>query len=149
MIAASEFLRNLAPLSLLHLYKLSINQSAELRRRMNALNYTILHADGHKTLGQIRNFPTEPAAAFEAVRRLVAAAMGEDAHFEPVSVLHHGENTEMLVDETGRVKRLRRNEAATAIYRAGRLERQKPPFPAESLSWIAGDAVLLSKRVSR
>ena len=114
---------------------------------MNALNYTILHADGHKTLGRIRNFPTDPAAAVRAVERLVAAAMGEDAHFEPVSVWHEGERTHMFVDETGHLKRLRRNEAATAIYRADVLARQKSPLPPESLSWIAGDAVLLSRRV--
>jgi hypothetical protein len=114
---------------------------------MNALNYTILHANGHKTLGQIRDFPTDAAAVHEAITRLVAVAIGEDVQFEQLGVWYKGRRTDMFVDKTGRLKRLRRNEAATAIYRAGVVARQKPPPPVESLPWIAGDAVLLSRRV--
>ena len=113
---------------------------------MNALGYTILHADGCETLGQFQDFPTDATAICEAIKRLFAM-IGEDAQFERVSVWYKGGYTDMFVNQTGRLKGLRRNEAATAICRASVLLRQKPRPPAEGLSWIAGDTVLLSRRV--
>ena len=84
---------------------------------MNALGYTILHADGCETLGQFQDFPTDATAICEAIKRLFAM-IGEDAQFERVSVWYKGGYTDMFVNQTGRLKGLRRNEAATAICRA-------------------------------
>jgi hypothetical protein len=67
-------------------------------------------------------------------------------HLEHVSVLYNGRPADMFADERGRIKRLRRNEAATAIYRSAWLGRH-PGAMAEDLPWIAGTAVLFDRVV--
>jgi hypothetical protein len=54
--------------------------------------------------------------------------------------------SDMFVDEMGHQKRLPRNEAATLIYRRNALLHQSV-LDAETLSWIAGPAVLFERRV--
>jgi hypothetical protein len=53
---------------------------------------------------------------------------------------------DMFVDETGVLKGLPRNGAATAIYRRNALLHQGVSDP-ESLPWIAGVAILFERRV--
>jgi hypothetical protein len=65
---------------------------------------------------------------------------------EHVYVLHQNRRADMFVDERGRLKHLRRNDGATAIYRAAAL-RNSPGTRAASLPWIAGPAVLFDRIV--
>jgi hypothetical protein len=65
---------------------------------------------------------------------------------EHVAVLHNGERADMFVDETGSLKGLPRNEAATAVYRNNWLT-QHPKKSPEALPAIYGPAILFSKRV--
>lgn len=66
--------------------------------------------------------------------------------WEHVNVLFEGCRADMFVDERGRLDDLPRNEAATAIYRAGWLARY-PESDPEDLHWIAGTAVLFERIV--
>jgi hypothetical protein len=65
---------------------------------------------------------------------------------EHVSVLFKGAPADMFVDETGVLKGLPRNEAATAIYRANWLK-QHPEQDPEALPHIAGTAVVTGRRI--
>jgi hypothetical protein len=57
-----------------------------------------------------------------------------------------GEWTDMFVDDMGALKRLPRNDAATAIYRNGFLSK-KPNDDPEKLPYIAGPAVVFLRPV--
>jgi hypothetical protein len=67
-------------------------------------------------------------------------------NWEHVTVLFEGRRADMFVDERGRLDDLPRNDAATAIYRAGWLARFPESNP-EDLHWIAGTAVLFERVV--
>ncbi len=104
-----------------------------------------------------RVFPTDDSAVktgsvewdaepgFDAINKLVQPLIG-GGHIEHVAVLHDGQRRDMFVDEEGRLKGMKRNERATAIYRTAWLSRN-PGADAEQLPHIAGPAVLFTRRV--
>lgn len=82
--------------------------------------------------------PTSPHFNFERVRVIRSASE---------AYRNGAEYLDMFIDEDGHSRdRPRRNEKATAIYRANWL-RQHPSTDPETLPWIAGPAVLFDKRV--
>lgn len=103
----------------------------------------IIKADGTE---ETRDLDWPEAPGYEAIRALVEPILGPGRFLERVAVLHEGERTDMCVDETGHLYGLPRNEKATAIYRANWLS-QHPDCSPEALPWIAGTAVLFSRRV--
>lgn len=70
----------------------------------------------------------------------------DGGRLERVAVLHEGKQMDMFVDEMGQGKGLRRNDAATAIYRNNWLT-QHPGTDPESLPDVVGPAVLFHRRV--
>ena len=89
------------------------------------------------------DLPQEPS--LDALKAVVRPLL-DDALMEHVAVLYQDRPTDMFVDEIGAIKRLPRNEAATAIYRANWLK-QHPRTDPESLDAIYGPAVLFHRIV--
>lgn len=104
--------------------------------------YLILTPEGQRETRQA-DLPDQPhyTELAEIIRPLL-----DHAFFEHVSVLHEGKPHDMFVDETGALKGLRRNEAATTIYRNNWMT-QHPECDPESLPAIYGTAVLFLSRV--
>jgi hypothetical protein len=98
-----------------------------------------------------RTFELPMNPSYDELVDLVKLLIGCE-HFEHVSVLSDFagglafKRADMFVDEMGHQKRLPRNEAATIIYRRNALMHQGVKDP-ETLSWIAGPAVLFERRV--
>lgn len=103
--------------------------------------YTILRADGTSADGFV-DWPEEPK--LDHIKSLVEPIVG--GWPERVRVLCDGNYTDMFVHDDGWAIGLRRNAAATAIYRANWLA-QHPKTNPDSLPAIAGDAVLFGRRV--
>lgn len=78
--------------------------------------------------------------------RVLIKPLLDGAGLEHVAVLHDGERRDMFVDEFGAIRRLPRNEAATAIYRNATLTRE-PGTDPETIPAIYGPAILFARRV--
>lgn len=104
--------------------------------------YTVIRPDGTEQTHQIR-LPAAPT--LQTLRSLIVPHLA-GGDLEQVSVLHNGKGTDMFVDEEGLLKRLPRNDKATAIYRAHYLK-QHPGIDPEQLGFIAGTAVIFDRRV--
>ncbi len=106
-------------------------------------DYTIFLTNGTQEQGSI-DWPEDPR--FDRISKLVAPIIGvEKTGFEHVSVLHNDRHHDMFVDETGQMKNLPLNEAATAIYRNYSIK--KRGADAEDLPTIVGTAVLFHRRI--
>lgn len=105
--------------------------------------YRILRVDGTEQSVTV-SLPESPC--YETLSAIVKPVIGLKTNFERVAVLFDGRACDMFVDENGHLKGLARNEAATAIYRANWLSRH-PGTDPESLDFIAGPAVLFTRRV--
>ena len=112
-------------------------------------SYLVLKPDGTRIEGSV-DWPEQPAYELiqPVVRPLISSLRpdGPYSWFERVAVIHDGKHADMFVDEHGIQRGLPRNEAATAIYRAGWLS-QHPGTDPETLNPIFGDAVLFLRRV--
>lgn len=104
--------------------------------------YTVIRPDGTEQTHQIR-LPAAPT--LQTLRSLIVPHLN-GGDLEQVGVLHNGKGTDMFVDEEGLLKRLPRNDKATAIYRAHYLK-QNPGVEPEQLGFIAGTAVIFDRRV--
>lgn len=117
-----------------------------------ATKFLIMRSDlPHET--QTIELPRDPG--YIALRNIIAPLLNK-GNLEHVSVLadFHGETNykplDMFVDDSGLIKGLPRNEAATLIYRrANLMGRSAAPKVAdpEQLSYICGTAILFSRRV--
>ena len=105
--------------------------------------FRVYHAGVDEPLIQHADLAPEPT--YFALRDIIKPLLN-DADLEHVSVLFKGERADMFVDEIGLMKGLPRNDAATDIYRANTLARHPNTAP-ESLSYIAGTAILFMRRV--
>lgn len=105
-------------------------------------NYTVIHPDGSEKTWNI-DLPAAPT--LQTLRSLIVPHLA-GGDLEQVGVLHNGKGTDMFVDEEGLLKRLPRNDKATAIYRAHYLK-QNPGTEPEQLGFIAGTAVIFDRRV--
>lgn len=105
-------------------------------------NYTVIHPDGSEKTWNI-DLPAAPT--LQTLRSLIVHHLA-GGDLEQVSVLHNGKGTDMFVDEEGLLKRLPRNDKATAIYRTHYLK-QNPGIDPEQLGFIAGTAVIFDRRV--
>lgn len=103
--------------------------------------YTVFHADG-SVERLSADLPRRPG--YKRLDPIIMAHIA--APFERVAVWHEDQALDMFVDETGQLKRLPHNAAATAIYRANTL-RQRPETNPESLPTIVGVAVLFHRPV--
>jgi hypothetical protein len=88
---------------------------------------------------------------YETLRDLLAPILGckYPEHFTVLADFTGGvafRRADMFVDEDGHAKKRPRNEAATLIYRRNALMHQGVKDP-ESISWIAGPAVLFNRIV--
>jgi hypothetical protein len=101
----------------------------------------------HETLE--RDLPEEPS--YQELRDIITPLL-DGAALEHVYVLADFaggtdfKRADMFVDEMSLVRRLPRNEAATVIYRRNSMLREPGKDP-ESMSWIAGPAVLFDRVV--
>lgn len=93
-------------------------------------------------------FPVRPT--YEELSRLLQPLLGGKPERVAVLADFSGgkkyQPLDMFVYEHSLLKRLPRNENATTIYRRATLLRA-PSTPPESLSYIAGPAVLMDRRV--
>ena len=91
-------------------------------------------------------FKTDPPtlAELEAVIRPLL----DGADMEHVAVLWDGRRCDMFVDEMGALKKLKRNDYATTIYRNNWLT-QHPGTDPESMPAIYGTAILFADIVWR
>lgn len=105
--------------------------------------YIVIRPDGTEEK-HTANLPEEPD--YEQIKAIMIQVFGPRSWFERVAVLHDGKRTDMFVDEEGLLKRLPRNEKATAIYRANWLA-QHPATDPEELNLIVGTAVLFTRPV--
>lgn len=115
--------------------------------------YLIMRPDEPHETREVHDWPREPG--YDRIKALLEEWF-PSGHFEQVNVLadfgggERYEQLDMFVDDTGHLQHLPRNEAATIVYRrAALMGRARIPIPSdpESLSWIAGPAVLFSRRV--
>ena len=92
------------------------------------------------------DLPPEPG--FHALNRILTTPdlLGEGTDIEHVSVLHDRQRLDMFVDETGALKKLPVNAAATKIYHAATLARMDN-VDTKKLPKIYGTAVLFHRRV--
>lgn len=110
--------------------------------------YRIIQVDGTETRAEV-DWPRDPG--LERITGLVRPIVGCQ-HVERVAVLDGDKAVDMFVDENGRASFLPReqwkprNETATRIYRAHWLKHH-PGTDPETLSWIAGVAVIFARRV--
>jgi hypothetical protein len=88
--------------------------------------------------------PAKPS--YKEIKALMLPLIEGAEYPEHVSVLFKGAPADMFVDETGVLKGLPRNEAATAIYRANWLK-QHPEQHPETLPHVAGTAVVTGRRI--
>jgi len=108
---------------------------------------------GKKPETAICRLPTESQSAryHHELKRQVEAITGDP--MEHVNVFADFEGgrdfryLDMFVNEMGHIEGMQRNERATAIYRNNVMVHEAVAPPAETLPWIAGPAVLFSKRV--
>ncbi len=106
-------------------------------------DYTIYRTDGTQEQGTI-DWPEDPG--FDRIDAVVAPIINVvRGHWEHVSVLHNDEPHDMFIDETGQLKGLPLNVAATAIYRNYSIK--KRGADAEDLPTIVGAAVLFHRRI--
>lgn len=114
--------------------------------------YRIMRVDGSSEV-RTAELPKEPG--YDALRDIIRPLL-DDNSFDRVSVLadfDEGENyraLDMFVDDEGLLKSLRRNEAATTIYRRANLMGRSALPPAkhpEQLLFIVGTVVLFDRRV--
>lgn len=95
------------------------------------------------------DLPDDPG--YDRLKSLLQQLL-DGAHLERIAVLADFAGgldyrwSDMFVDSDGLLKELPRNEAATGIYRRAALQHE-PRLHPESLSFIAGPAILLSRRV--
>jgi len=94
---------------------------------------------------EIREIELDAEPGFHELVDIIMPFLGK-GHLEHVAVLDDGERNDMFVDDMGQLKRLPRNEAATAIYRASHLSRH-PETDPETMSYIYGVAVMFDRRV--
>lgn len=115
--------------------------------------YLIMRPGQSHETGEVHDWPREPG--YDRIAALVRPLL-DGADLEQVSVLAdfgggtRYEQLDMFVDDEGLIKNLPRNEAATLIYRRAAMmgkARIPPPTDPESMSYIAGPAVLFSRRV--
>jgi hypothetical protein len=110
----------------------------------------LVMAPGQPNEQRIFELPERPG--FHEIDDLVKLLIPGCQNIEHVSVLADfagGLNfvlADMFVDELGHMKHLPRNENATAIYRRNAMIKHSVT-DAESLSWIAGVAVLFQRIV--
>lgn len=109
---------------------------------MKRTNYRVFHVDGTTTSHMVE-WPEDPG--YDRIRILMEPILS-GGHLEHVTVLHGGRAADMFVDEEGLIKGLPRNEAATKIYRNNWLTKH-PKTDPETISFIAGNAVLFERRV--
>lgn len=110
---------------------------------MPTFDYRIFPTDDSPVKTGSVEWGNEPG--LDAIKRLVTPLIG-GGHIEHVAVLHDGKRRDMFVDDEGRVKGMPRNDRATAIYRTNWITRH-PDCDPETLPWIAGPAVLFTRRV--
>lgn len=110
---------------------------------MPTFDYRVIPTDDSAVTTGSVDWPAKPG--FDAINKIVQPLIG-GGHIEHVTVLHDGQRRDMFVDEEGRIKGMTRNERATAIYRTAWLSRN-PGKSADDLPFIAGPAVLFTKRV--
>jgi hypothetical protein len=110
--------------------------------KLIATPYWVMTVDGLRHEFKVQ-WPEKPD--YDTLRTLVEPLLG-GFYMEHVSVLHEGQARDMFVDQNGRLKELRRNEAATKIYRSAELKR-RPKTNPEALHDIRGPAVLFMRRV--
>jgi hypothetical protein len=82
---------------------------------------------------------------YQIIKALVTPLL-DGAELEHVSVLYRDQRADMFVDEMGHQKGLPRNDPATVIYRTNWLTRY-PYTDPESLPWIAGPAIVFTRRI--
>jgi hypothetical protein len=98
--------------------------------------YHVLKPDGREQ-EHVTTLAQNPSA--DEIRKVVRRYM--DGAPEHVSILRHDRRADMFVDEDSHLKRLPRNEGATALFRAVALNLD-PGRDPETLPFIAGPAVL-------
>lgn len=103
--------------------------------------YTVYQPDGSSYEGCIM-WPKEPG--YDLIREFVEPILHAD--LEHVAVLYKGKKADMFVDDTGALKKLPINKAASDIYRAAYLKRY-PDVDPENLSAIHGIAILFDRIV--
>jgi hypothetical protein len=103
--------------------------------------YTVYQPDGGSYKGAVM-WPNEPG--YICIRDLVEPILKAD--LEHVTVLYKDKRADMFVDDTGSLKRLPVNKAATAIYRAAYLRRH-PKTDPETMPAIHGAAILFDRIV--
>ena len=96
--------------------------------------------------GQPETFTAQlpKAPGYTELEKHIRPLIGSD--FERVAVIFNGKQTDMFVDDCGRLKALPLNRAATDIYRAGALLKEPTRRP-ETLAAIYGPAVLFARPV--
>lgn len=112
--------------------------------------FHILSADGTKETREV-DWPVAPIYA--QLHDLLLPLLGEGEPLEHVAVLHEGHRADMFVSELGHLPMkwrgpMPRNEQATTIYRNNTMVRS-PNTDPETLSWIAGPAILFDRIVWR
>jgi hypothetical protein len=116
--------------------------------------YLIMRPELPHETREVHDWPREPG--YDRIASLLEEFF-PGGRFEQVSVwadfaggTHYGA-LDMFVDGEGLIKNLPRNEAATAIYRRaalmGKSRLPAPPSDPEQMSFIAGPAVLFSRRI--
>ncbi|WP_141688512.1 hypothetical protein [Bradyrhizobium paxllaeri] len=109
---------------------------------MRYVAYRVLTPDGRK-IDSVATLPSHPSP--NDVRQVVNHLLDGGAA-EHVVVLQKDRRTDMFVDEQSHLKHLRRNEAATALFRAAAL-RGNPHRDPETLPYIAGPAIVFDEPV--
>lgn len=104
--------------------------------------FTILRTDGTEEVRTERMNAMPGYMVLQVLLRPILAC----EWVERVKVLHNGKRTDLFVDEVSFLRKLPRNEKATAIYRNAVLTAD-PSTDPESLAAIHGDAVLFSRVV--
>lgn len=114
--------------------------------------YRIMRVDG---TNEVLTAELAPEPGYDALRSIIRPLL-DDNSFEHVSVLADFDDgtkyhaLDMFVDGEGLLKSLRRNEAATTIYRRANLMGRSVLPPAkhpEQLHFIVGTAILFDRRV--
>lgn len=113
---------------------------------MTHTGFMILHPEGWQ---ERRTAPLADEPGFAALDALIRPLIG-GGDIEHVWVRTDGEEgpdrTSMFVDDCGHLKGLRRNQAATLLYRRAHMARH-PSTDPETLPCIVGVAVLFDRRV--
>jgi hypothetical protein len=106
--------------------------------------YTVYQVDGSST---VEHCELLAVPGFDDLAVVISKALNVGSlEFEHVGVIHKGFKCDMFVHDRGIIIGLERNEAATTIYRTNVLTKH-PDINPEDLGYIAGPAVVFSRRV--